>query len=132
METELTTFHEQMEKAKAYAVVEFRSSQPFIDACTIYYGNGFDDCLKQVGSVYPGLDLSKISIEDPLPTTPVGGDTVSEETDKSTHIEQDPKDDGAVLAQPALERLVSSMVPFAKDPLPKIQRTLLLRTSRIL
>ena len=97
LETELTTLREQTEKAKADVVVEFRASQSFIDACAVYYGEGFDDCLKQVGFIYLDLDLSKISIDDPVLTT-AGGDIVSEETDDSTHTEQDPKDDSVVLA----------------------------------
>ena len=58
MVTELTTLRGQVDKAKADVVAEFRVSQPFFDACSAYYGDGFDDCLKQVKSVYPDLDLS--------------------------------------------------------------------------
>ena len=65
-------------------MAEFKASQPFIDACAVYYGDGFEDCLKQVRSVYPNLDLSKVTMDDPLPTTPTGGNTISEETDDST------------------------------------------------
>ena len=68
--TELSTFHEQMDKAKADAEVEFRTSQTFIDACGVYYGDRFNDCLKQVGFVYPNLDLSKITFNDLVPMTP--------------------------------------------------------------
>ena len=116
LETELTTLREQTEKAKANAVVDFKASQSFIDACVVYYGEGFDDCLKQVGSIYLDLNLSKISMDDPMPMTPAGGDTVSEETDDSTHSKQDPKDDGVVLAQPTLEGLVAPLVPSTEDP----------------
>ena len=62
MAKELLTLREQIEKVKADAMAEFKASQPFIDACTFYYGDGFEDCLKQVGSVYPALDLSKITL----------------------------------------------------------------------
>ena len=116
LETELTTLREQTEKAKANAVVDFKASQSFIDACVVYYGKGFDDCLKQVGSIYLDLDLSKISMDDPMPMTPAGGDTVSEETDDSTHSKRDSKDDGVVLAQPTLEGLVAPLVPSVEDP----------------
>ena len=84
METKLTTLCEQTEKVKADAMVDFRASQSFIDACAFYYDKGFDDCLKQVGSVYPDLDLSKISMDDLVLTTPTGADIVSEEIDNST------------------------------------------------
>ena len=107
----------QVEMARADAIVEFKASQPFIDACAVYYGDGFKDCLKQVESVYLNLDLSKVTMDDSMSTTPAFGDVVSEETDNSTHTEQDPKDDGVVLAQPALEKPVTSLVSFVVDPL---------------
>jgi len=90
----------------------------------VYYGNGFDDCLKKVGSVYPNLDLSKVTMDDPLPITPVGGDTASEETNDSTHTEQGSKDDGMVLTQPAQERPVTPLIPSAEDPPLKDARNL--------
>ena len=89
---ELTTLCEQTEKAKADTMVDFKASQSFIDACVVYYGESFEDYLKQVGSVYPDLDLSKISMDDPVPMTPAGADTVSEETADSAHSEQGSKD----------------------------------------
>lgn len=101
--------------AKVDAIREFKASQPFIDACTVYYGDRFDGCLKQVEFVYPDLDLRKVTMDDPMPTTLVGDDTVSQETDDSTYTEQDLKDDGAVLAQPTLERPVAPLVPSVED-----------------
>jgi len=50
-------------------------------------------------------------------TTPAFGDIVNEETDDSTHTEQDPKDDSVVLAQPALEKPVTPLVSSIVDPL---------------
>jgi len=47
-------------------------------------------------------------MDEPLPLTPVG-DTVQEETDDST--ESNPKDGNVVLAQPAIDALVTSLVP---------------------
>ena len=73
--------------ARADAIAEFKASQPFIDACAVYYGDRFKDCLKHVGAVYLNLDLSKVTINDPMPTTPAFSDTVSEETNDSTHTE---------------------------------------------
>lgn len=115
--TELLTLHEEMEKARADAMAEFRASQPFIDACTVYYGDGFEDCLKQVRSVYPYLDLSKISLDNLMSAILGGGDIIHEESDDSIHIEeQGPKDDGVVIAQPALDGPVAILIPSAKDP----------------
>ena len=102
-----------METAKADAVKEFRASQTLIDACAEYYGDGFEDCLKQVKSIYPYLDFSKVSMDDPLPSTPVG-DTTLEENDDSTESEANPEDDSVVvLAQPAMDKLVVPLTPLA-------------------
>ena len=46
VEKELTAFLEQVEMARADAVVEYKASQSFIDSCGGYYGVGFEDCLK--------------------------------------------------------------------------------------
>ena len=56
--TELVALCEQVERARANTVVEFQISQPFFNACGIYYGEGFEDCLKQERAVYLDLDLS--------------------------------------------------------------------------
>ena len=88
-----------MDKAKANAVEKFRVSQAFFDACDAYYGDGFDYCLKQVGSIYPDLDLSQIVIDDTVLPIPGGDDAVSGETDDSIHtVKQEVKDDGVVIA----------------------------------
>ena len=55
-------------------------------------------------------------MDDPLPTTPTCGNTASEETDNSTQSVRDPKDDGVVLAQPAIEGPVTPLAPYADDP----------------
>ncbi|KAL0000117.1 hypothetical protein SO802_019719 [Lithocarpus litseifolius] len=70
----------------------------------------FEDCLKQVQSVYPHLHLSKVSMDDPLLSTPAGDSTL-EETDDSIESEPDPKDDSVVLAQPAADPPVTPLVP---------------------
>ena len=98
LEAELTAIYGQVETAKADAITEFKASQPFIDACTVYYGDRFEDCLKQVRFIYPNLDLSKVTMDDLLPTTLVDGEIISEEIDDSTQSEWDLKDDGVVLA----------------------------------
>ena len=74
----------QVETARADAIIEFKASQPFIDACAVYYGDGFEDCLKQVRFVYLNLDLAKVTMDDPLPMTLASGNTISEEIDDST------------------------------------------------
>ena len=55
VEKELTVLLGQVEMDRADVVAEFKASQPFLDSCTIYYGDGFKDCLKQVKSVYHPL-----------------------------------------------------------------------------
>ena len=89
--------------------MEFKASQPFIDSCVIYYGDGFEDCLKQVKFIYPHLDLSKVTMDDPLPSTPIG-DTIFEESDESTQSKRDPKDDSVVLAQHVADPFVTPLI----------------------
>ena len=49
-------------------------------------------------------------MDDPIPSTPAD-DTIFEETDDSTQSERDLKNDGVVLAQPAVEKPVTPMIP---------------------
>ena len=90
LQKELTTLREQVEKAGADAITEFKVSQSFIDSCANYYGTGFDDCLKQVTLASPELDLSRITMDESVPSTPAG-DTLAYGGD-------DPRNDGVVLA----------------------------------
>ena len=106
---------DQVEMAKADAMKEFRASQTFIDSYAEYYGDGFEDCLKQVKSIYPHLDLSKVSMDDPLPSTPAD-DTILEESDDSTESKVDPKDDSVILAQPAVHQPIIPLTPSANLP----------------
>lgn len=55
-------------------------------------------------------------MDDPLPTTPAHGDTVSEETDDSIESVQDSKDDGVVPAQLTIDRSVIPLAPSINDP----------------
>ena len=88
LQQEVTTLREKVETAGTDAIQEFKASQSFIDSCADYYGTGFDDCLKQVASVFPELDLSGITMDD--------------EGDGSPESNPPPKDDGVlVLAQSA-------------------------------
>ena len=125
--------------ARANTIIEFKASQPFIDACVVYYGDRFEDCLKQARSISPNLELSKITMDDPLPTTLIGDDIVNEETDDSIQSERDPKDDGVVLAQPVVEWPIALLAPSVDDPpltpgiVPlKMPKTLLLKTMKTL
>ena len=97
MEKELTALLGQVEMARADAVKEFRASQTLIDACAEYYGDEFEDYIKQVKSIYPYLDLSKVSMDDHLPSTTIGN-TILEESYDFIESEVDPKDDSVVLA----------------------------------
>ena len=100
----------QVEAAKVDVVKEFKDSQAFVDSCTEYYGVGFEDCLKQVKSNYPDLDLAKVSMDAPLPSTPTS-DAVPKETDNSTESDQTTQDNGVILAQPAVNLPVVPLTP---------------------
>nr|POE62453.1 hypothetical protein CFP56_26384 [Quercus suber] len=92
-------------------------SQPFFDACGIYYGDEFDGCLKKVGAPYLDLDLSQIVINNTVPPAPGGDESLSDESDDSIHIvEQEVKDNGVVIAQPVPEGLVTPTVSSTIDP----------------
>ena len=109
VEKEMTTLPGQVDTTRVDAVTKFKASQPFIDACTSYYRDEFEDCLKQVKSIYLHLDLSKISMDDPLSSTPAD-DTIFQETNDSTRA---PKNNGVILTQPAMEKPVTPMIPSA-------------------
>lgn len=115
---ELAALREQMDKSKADVVVEFRVSQPFFDVCGMFYGDGFDDCLKQVGAAYPNLNLSQITIDDTILLTPGGDDTVSEETNDSVHmVEQGAKDtDVETIVQLPPDNSETPAIQFDVDP----------------
>ena len=113
---ELMAICRQVKTAQADAIMEFKASQPFIDAYAVYYGDEFEDCLKQFRFVYPNLDLSKVTMDNPLLTTLAHSDTVSEDPKDSTESKQDPKDDGVVLAQPTVKGPIVPLASFADDP----------------
>ena len=93
----MATLLSQVETAKADAMKEFSASQTFFDSYAKYYGDGFEDYLKQVKSVYPHLDLSKVSMDAPLSSTPVDYATL-EEDDDFTESKVNSEDDSIVLA----------------------------------
>ena len=108
VEKELTAFLEQVETIRPDAINEYKASQLFIDSCGGYYGVRFEDCLRQVKSLYPHLEFSKVTMDEPVPFTPTG-DTIQEEIGDST--ESNPKDNSVVLAQPATNAPFTSLVP---------------------
>lgn len=107
------TLRKQVEKAGADTVHEFKASQTFINSCAKYYGTGFEDFLKQVVSVFPELDLSGISVDDPIPTTSTR-DTIVDEDDDFTELDPPFKDDDVILAHPTTNPLVSTSNPSIK------------------
>ncbi|KAK9993909.1 hypothetical protein SO802_023612 [Lithocarpus litseifolius] len=109
------TLNGEVETTKADAVAEFKTSQTFVDSSAEYYGEGFEDCLKQIKSLHPYLDLSKVSMDDPLPSTPVGK-TVLVDDDDLSESRMHPNDDGVVLSQPAQDRSVAPIILSADPP----------------
>ena len=53
-----------------------------------------------MASVYPELDLSGITMDDPVPMT-LADDTVADKVDEPINLDLLLNDDGVVLAQPA-------------------------------
>ena len=110
LQEEVTTLWEKAETAGTDAVQKFKTSQSFIDTCADYYDTGFNDCLKQVASAFPKLDLSGISMDAPELVTPAR-DVVTEDDDVVLESQPSPMVDGSVvLAQPA----ITSSAPVSK------------------
>ena len=103
---------EKAETTRTDAVQKFKTSQSFIDSCADYYDTGFDDCLKQVASAFPELDLSGISMDAPEPVTPAR-DVATEDDDIVLESQPLPLvDSSVILAQP----VVTPPAPVSKTP----------------
>ena len=97
LEGELTALRTQVETAGTDALQKFKTTQSFIDSCAGFYDTRFDDCLRQVALVYPELDLSGITMDDPVLMTPAGN-TVADKVDEPINLDLLLNDDGVVLA----------------------------------
>lgn len=130
LKTELAAFCEEMEKAKVDTVAGFRTSQPYYDEYGVYYGNRSNDCLKQVASVYPDLDLSQVVIDDTVPPTPGDVGAAINEVDDFVHTV---KEDGRSLMLRQSTNLLlkgqplMTILPLLRVHLPLM--ALLLRTN---
>ena len=112
LQEEMTALREKVETAKTDAVQKFKTSQSFIDSCADHYGTRFDDCLKQVVSAFPELDLSGISMDAPELVTPARN-IVTDDDDGVPESQPSSKVDGnVVLAQPA----ITPPAPISKTP----------------
>ena len=108
---------EKAETAGTDTIQKFKTSQSFIDSCANYYSTGFDDCLKQVMSAFPKLDLFGISMDAPEPVTPAR-DVATEDDDVVLESQPSPVvDGGVILAQPAITppTLVSKTLELTVD-----------------
>ena len=61
-------------------------------------------------------------MNNPISST-LTGDTIFEETNDSTQSERDPKNDGVVLGQPAVEKPVTPLIPSTKAQVTEIPPT---------
>ena len=110
LEEEVASLRAQVLTAGTDAVEKFKTTQSFIDSCADYYGTGFDDCLKQVASAYPELDLSRITMDASVPMTPA-----ADKDDEPLSLDFLLNDAGVVLAQPAVPTPAESSDQIAKD-----------------
>ena len=109
---EVTALWEKVETTGTDTVQKFKTSQSFIDSCVDYYGTGFDDCLKQVASAFPELDLSGISM-DALELVTPARNIITADNDGVPESQPSSKVDGSVvLAQPA----ITPPAPVSKTP----------------
>ena len=112
LQEEAMALREKAETAGTDAIQKFKTLQSFIDSCADYYGTGFYDCLKQVASAFPKLDLSGISMDAPELVTPAR-DVAIEDDDVVLESQPSPMvDGGVVLAQPA----ITPPAPVSKTP----------------
>ena len=86
LEEEVSSLRAQVETVGTDAVQKFKTTQSFIDSCADYYGTCFDDCLKQVASIYPELDLSGITMDASVPMTPAGN-TIADKDDEPLNMD---------------------------------------------
>ena len=100
LQEEVTTLREKVETVGTDAIQKFKTSQLFIDSCADYYGTGFDDCLKQLASAFPELDLSEISMDAPEPVKPARN-VVIDNDDGIPKLQLPPKADGGIFFSPA-------------------------------
>ena len=113
LQEEVTVLREKVETAGTDAVQKFKTSQSFIDSYADYYGTGFDDCLKQVASAFPELDLSGISMDASKLVTPARNVVTDDDDDGVLESQPSPKvDGGIILAQPA----ITPPAPVSKTP----------------
>ena len=116
LQEEVTALQEKAEMVGTDTVQKFKTPQSFIDSYADYYGTGFDDCLKQVGSAFPELDLSRISMDAYELVTPAR-DIATEDDDVILESQPSPlADGGVVLAQ----RAVTPPAPVSKTPEPTV------------
>ena len=116
LQEEVTALQEKAEMVGTDTVQKFKTPQSFIDSYADYYGTGFDDCLKQVASAFPELDLSGISMDASELVTPAR-DIATEDDDIILESQPSPlADGGVVLAQ----RAVTPPAPVSKNPEPTV------------
>ena len=79
--TNLAALHEQVNKAKADAVVEYKDFQPYFDELGDQYGEGFEDFYKLAVASFTSLDFAQIQIDTTISMTVRGGDVIVEVDD---------------------------------------------------
>ena len=113
LQEEVTALREKVKMAGTDAVQKFKTSQSFIDFYADYYGTGFDNCLQQVASTFPELDLYEISMDALEPVTPARN-VIADDDDSIPESQPPPKvDGGVVLAQPTV---TPQPAPVSKTP----------------
>ena len=68
-EKEIRDAKDQLHLAKEVAVREYRDSNALIAELTGSYTDEFDDAVRQAKKAYPGLDFSRLNIDDQNQTT---------------------------------------------------------------
>ena len=67
-EKEINDAQDWLRQAKEDVIREYRDSDAYLTVLEGTYTDGFDDCLRQVKTSFPDLDLSHVSIDAPAQT----------------------------------------------------------------
>ena len=67
-EKDINDAQDWLRQAKEDVIREYRDSDAYLTVLEGTYTDGFDDCLRQVKTSFPDLDLSHVSIDAPAQT----------------------------------------------------------------
>lgn len=103
-EKKITDTKDQLCRAKEDAIQEYRDSDTLLAELGSSFADGFDNCLRQVKSSYPDLDLNHISIDSQaqMPAQPVYSESTNELFNDDTVVDPRGEEGPSPVAQKTL------------------------------